>query len=51
MYKFCGPKLSLFGMLISIWGILQLVSEFFNDIFLNINKKLIMIQEHLGRSI
>lgn len=27
--KFCGPKLSLCGIIISIWGIIQLVCEFF----------------------
>lgn len=26
--KICGPKLSLFGVVISVWGIIQLVSIF-----------------------
>lgn len=26
--KICGPKLSLCGLIISVWGIIQLVSVF-----------------------
>lgn len=29
--KICGPKLSLCGLIISVWGIIQLVSRKKND--------------------
>jgi ribonuclease kappa len=30
--KLCGPKLSLCGLIISVWGIIQLVSDYFRDL-------------------
>lgn len=32
---FCGPKLSLFGLIISVWGIIQLVSCIY-DVFVEL---------------
>lgn len=34
--KICGPKYALCGLILSTWGIFQLVSHFFNLITLNV---------------
>lgn len=36
--KICGPKYALCGLILSTWGIFQLVSHFFNLIILNVLK-------------